>query len=335
MLVVPEEWKKKLENAGYAIYNHSAVQICHWTRKSILDQGDCYKHRFYGIDTFGCMQITQSVLWCTNRCIYCWRPNEEFAEFYESLPEDQVDDPKTSLEALRKLRRDLLVGYKGNPEANKEKLMKTLETPTHVTFSLSGEPLLYPFVPESIKYIKENWKWVRSIFVVTNGLIPNALEKMKKKNVYPTQLYISFIAPTPELYKKISRTLLKDYWERFLRSLEIASKLKVRRVARITIIKGLNDDLKYLEEWKKLIDIYQPHFVEVKAFMLLGYSRYRLSIENMPSHEYIKEWSKKLENVLDGFVYWDEHVPSRVVLLKNIKDGFNIDPRINHVEPNV
>ncbi len=335
MLVVPGVWRKKLEKAGYAIYNHSAVQICHWTRKSILDQGDCYKHRFYGIDTWGCMQISQSVMWCTNRCIYCWRPNEEFAEFFETLPEDQVDDPKTSLEALRTLRRNLLIGYKGNPEANKEKLEKTLEHPSHVTFSLSGEPLLYPFVPESIKYIKENWPWVRSIFVVTNGLVPNALEKMQKTNSYPTQLYISFVAPEPELYKKISRTLLKDFWDRFLRSLELASRLKVRRVARITLIKGLNDDPKHFNAWKKLIELFNPHFVEVKAFMLLGYSRYRLSTENMPSHEYIKEWARKLEEKLDNFVYWDEHPPSRVVLLKNVEKGFNIDPRINNVEPNV
>jgi len=334
VLTVPERIKKQLEEAGYAIYNHSAVEICHWTKKSLKDEGDCYKHVFYGIDTWGCMQITQAVIWCQNRCIYCWRPNEEFADWVDILPENEVDPPDIILEKLRELRARLLIGYKGNPKVNKEKLEKTLYYPTHVTFSLAGEPLLYPFVPESIKYIKENWKWVRSIFVVTNGLVPEMIEKMGKVSL-PTQLYISFTAPNPELYKSISQPLIPDYWERFIKSLEISSKLKVRRVARITLIKEINDDKRLFEQWAEIIDKYKPHFVEVKAFMLLGYSRFRLSSKNMPTHEYIREWAKELVEYLPGYEYWKEHEPSRVVCIKNRNPGYDIDPIIRCVEPNV
>ncbi|HIP89991.1 MAG TPA: 4-demethylwyosine synthase TYW1 [Candidatus Nanopusillus sp.] len=335
VLIVPPSWRSQLEKAGYAIYNHSAVEICHWTKKSLKDKGDCYKNRFYRVDTWGCMQITQAVIWCPNRCIYCWRPNEEFESNIYMLPKEKVDPPEVTLEELRKLRKELLIGFKGNSIVNKDKLDKTLEKPTHITFSLAGEPLLYPYVPESILYIKKNWPLVKSIFVVTNGLVPEALERMVKLNAYPTQLYISFTAPNPELYKKISRSLYIDYWERFIKSLKIASKMKTRRVARITIIKGLNDARKLFEQWIELLDILNPHFIEVKAFMLLGYSRYRLSIVNMPSHKYIVQWSKEFVEHLDGFEYWDEHKHSRVALLKNRKFGMDIDPIIKSVEPNV
>ena len=108
VLTVPPSWKAQLEKAGYAIYNHSAVEICHWTKKSLKDEGDCYKNKFYGIDTWGCMQITQAVIWCPNRCIYCWRPNEEFAPEIDILPKDKVDPPEVTLEELRKLRKKVI-----------------------------------------------------------------------------------------------------------------------------------------------------------------------------------------------------------------------------------
>ncbi|MGB9674844.1 MAG: radical SAM protein, partial [Nanopusillaceae archaeon] len=229
-----EKTKEQLIKAGYGLYNHSAVEICYWTKEAIVNGRICYKGKFYGIDTAGCLQMTQSVVWCTNRCIFCWRPNKKFEPYYDILPEDSVDPPEETLEKLRELRKKLLIGYYGNPKANKILLDKFIDKPTHVTFSLSGEPLLYPFVPESILYIKKNWPWVKSIFVVTSGQVPEALEKMIKLNAYPTQLYISFTGPNPEMYKKISVPLYKDYWERYIKSLRIASTMKTRRVARIT-----------------------------------------------------------------------------------------------------
>lgn len=335
VVYIEESLKKRLEEAGYKVYNHSAVEICHWTKESITNGRNCYKNKFYRISTAGCMQITQAVLWCTNRCIYCWRPNVKFKKWINMLPEDEVDPPEETLEKLRELRKQLLIGYYGNPKANKKLLDLVIDKPSHVTFSLSGEPLLYPYVPESILYIKKNWPWVKSIFVVTNGQVPEALKKMIELNAYPTQLYISFTAPNKELYKKVSVPLYEDYWERFIESLKIASQMPVRRVARITLIKGINDSKEYMKEWAEIIEIYNPHFIEVKAFMLLGYSRFKLKLENMPKHEEVKEFALELLKHLPGYEFMDEDEDSRIVVLKNRRKGMDIDPIIKSVEPNV
>ncbi|BFI73174.1 4-demethylwyosine synthase TYW1 [Nanoarchaeota archaeon] len=330
-----EKTKKQLEKAGYGLYNHSAVEICHWTKEAIVNGRVCYKNKFYGIDTAGCMEMSQSIMWCTNRCIYCWRPNTKFEPYYNILPEDKVDSPEETMEKLRELRKKLLIGYYGNPKANKKLLDRFIDKPTHITFSLSGEPLLYPYVPETILYIKKNWPWVRSIFVVTNGQVPEALEKMIKLNAYPTQLYISFTGPNKEIYKKVSAPIYKDYWERFLKSIEIASKMKVRRVARITLLKGINDDPKYFDDWAKIIEIYNPHFIEVKSYSYLGYSRIRLKYENVPKMEDVRNFSKGLAEKLPGYEIFKEDIDSRVVLIKNRRPGMDIDPIIRSVEPNV
>ncbi len=329
---IREDIKRALENAGYGIYNHSAVQVCFWTKKAIRGEATCYKNKFYGIDTHRCMQISLAAAWCTNRCIYCWRPNERFMPGTDILPEDEVDPPGVALERLKELRKKLLSGFGGDPRVDRRIYEEALE-PSHVTFSLSGEPLLYPFMVEAIEYIRENGPQVRSIFVVSNGLVPEQVERMKESGVWPTQFYVSLTAPTPELYKKISRPLVRDYWDRLLRTLDILRDAPVRKVARITLIRGLNDVME--EKWAELIERMNPHFVEVKAYMYLGLSRRRLREENMPEHAYVVEWTKKLLAHLPGFDFWKEDEPSRIAVLKNRRPGMDIDPIIRSVYPNL
>ena len=50
-LLFTDEYKEALEKASYEIVgNHSAVEICGWTKKSIKgSEGGCYKQKFYGI----------------------------------------------------------------------------------------------------------------------------------------------------------------------------------------------------------------------------------------------------------------------------------------------
>lgn len=332
VLQVREDIRKALEDAGYRIFNHSGVEICTWTKKALTEGEFCYKNKFYGIDTHRCMQISQAVAWCTNRCIYCWRANEEFMPGAEMLPKDEVDSPGETLERLRELRAKLLSGFGGNPKVDK-KMYEDALVPNHVTFSLMGEPLLYPYVPESIQYLLKNWSWLKSIFIVTNGQVPEEIQRMKEMNVWPTQFYVSFTAPNCELYRKISHPIYPDYWDRFLRTLDILSDAPVRKVARITLISGYNDCC--FEEWLDLIERYNPHFVEVKAYMYIGRSRQRLKEENMPTHQYIKEWAAELEKHLEGFEYMDEHAASRIVVLKNRRDGMDIDPIIRGPLPNL
>ena len=155
----------KLKKAKYGVYNHSAVELCHWTRKSFAGEGvSCYKHKFYGISTHQCMEMTPAAMNCENRCIYCWRP----AEFYDTLqmPAELVDEPDVIVEQLMAERKKLINGFYGNPKNDKKKLDESL-LPAHYAISLSGEPTMYPKLPQLIKYLK-TLKATKSIFLVTN-----------------------------------------------------------------------------------------------------------------------------------------------------------------------
>ncbi|HIQ10201.1 MAG TPA: 4-demethylwyosine synthase TYW1 [Euryarchaeota archaeon] len=329
---VREDIRKVLEDAGYRIYNHSGVEVCTWTKKALTQGEFCYKNKFYGVDTHRCMQISQAVAWCTNRCIYCWRATEDFMPGAGVLPKDAVDAPGDILERLREMRAKLLSGFGGNEKVDRKMYEEAL-LPNHVTFSLMGEPFLYPYVPESVQYILDNWRWVKSVFIVTNGMVPDEVQRMKKMGVWPTQFYVSFTAPDPATYRKVSNPLYPDYWGRFLETLRTLSDAPVRKAARITLIRGYNDFC--FDGWAELIQVYRPHFVEVKAYMYIGRSRQRLKEENMPTHDYIREWAAELCEHLDNFEHMDEHVASRVVVLKNVGEGMDIDPVIRGPLPNL
>ena len=72
---------QQLKKAKYGVSDHSTVELCHWTKKSFKNEGDCYKHKFYGISTHRCMEFSPAGMHCENRCVYCWRP----MEFYDSM----------------------------------------------------------------------------------------------------------------------------------------------------------------------------------------------------------------------------------------------------------
>ena len=72
------------------------------------------------------------------------------------------------------------------------------------------------------------------------------------------------------------------------------------------------------EGFASLIEAAEPDYVELKAYMHLGFSRKRLSLDNMPSHEEVQEFSGKVAQAL-GYCIADESRNSRVVLLS--KDG--------------
>jgi tRNA wybutosine-synthesizing protein 1 len=77
------------------------------------------------------------------------------------------------------------------------------------------------------------------------------------------------------------------------------------------------------KEFAKLIEKAEPDFVEVKSYMYVGYSRQRLSIENMPLHEEAKEFAEKINESL-GYHFAGESKPSRVVLLSKRKNNLKI-----------
>jgi len=307
-----ENLKKKLENQQYNMTgDHSAVKICTWTKKSLTGEGFCYKQKFYGIRSHLCCQISPSVGYCQNACIFCWREIDlTLGTDMENI--EKLDEPEVLFEKSLIGQRKLLSGFGGHPRIDKEKL-KESDEPMHFAISLTGEPLLYPKLNELIKLLHDKGK---STFVVTNGQLPEVLETLE----LPTQIYISVDAPNKEFFQKIECSANKDGWERLNRSLDIFKKIKdkTRTSLRLTIIKGINDS--DVEGWSKIIDRSSPKFVEVKAYMFVGSSRLRLSMENMPRHHEVKEFAQKICDI-SGYRIIDEKEESRVILL--MKEDFD------------
>jgi tRNA wybutosine-synthesizing protein 1 len=297
-----------LERAGYRFvgkYKHSAIEICRWTRKSILGQGFCYKQkfyeRFYGIKSHRCLQLTPSLPFCDHKCQFCWR-NIELT--YPSWV-GGVDEPADILDGAIEAQRRLLSGFKGNPKADKRK-WKEAQDPTLCAISLAGEPTLYPKIGELIAECKRRGM---AAFLVTNGQHPEVLRKIEE----PTQLYISVVAPNEETYRAVCRPQAPGGWKRLNESLELMPSFKCRKVIRLTLVKGLN--LKNAAGYAKLVEKTECDFVEPKGYMFVGYSRKRLSMENMPLHQEIKAFAGELARET-SYTIVDESKPSRVVLLK-------------------
>ena len=226
LIQITPQIKSKLQKAKYGVYNHSAVELCHWTKKSFANQGDCYKHKFYGIATHRCMEMTPAAMNCENRCIYCWRPTE----FYDTLnmPTDLVDEPDIIVEHLIAERKKLINGFYGHSKNDKKRLDESL-FPSHYAISLSGEPTMYPKLPQLIKYLK-SLSETRSIFLVTNGQEPHMLERLADEEALPTQLYLSTNACNKRMFHQINRPRYKNAWERWWESLHFIAKAKTRTV---------------------------------------------------------------------------------------------------------
>ncbi|RMF30278.1 MAG: 4-demethylwyosine synthase TYW1, partial [Candidatus Nitrosothermus koennekii] len=280
----------QLRKAKYGTFNHSTVELCHWTKKSFTNEGECYKSKFYGIDTHRCMEFSPMGMVCENRCIYCWRPME-FYDFMDIDPKS-VDEPKVLIDNLLEERRRLMNGYFGNKKADKNKLKEAL-MPSHYAISLSGEPTMYPRLPELIRYLK-SLKSTRSIFLVTNGQEPEMLYRLQEEDALPTQLYLSTNAPNEKLFYLINKPRHKDAWHRWLKSLEFLNNADTRTVIRITLIRNYNDSLDLVDEYAKLLERGDPHFIEIKSYMHVGNSRNRLEHEHMLFMDEVRTFASEL-----------------------------------------
>jgi tRNA wybutosine-synthesizing protein 1 len=305
--MLPENVQKVLKRQKYKIVgNHSAAKLCLWTKRSIKTGGKehCYKEQFYkdiGIKSHGCLQCTPAVMWCSLKCLFCWRATE--------LTLGQVvskeDEPEFIVDRLIKAQRQLLTGLGGVP--HNEKYLKEAQNPSHAAISLSGDPCCYSKLSDLIKeFHKRNMK----TFLVTNGTFPERLESLE---TLPTQLYVSLCSNSKEMMDKVQRPLIKNTWEKLNKTLELLPSLKTRKVIRLTLVRDLN--MIEPEKYAKLIEKALPNFVECKSFMSVGFSRQRLPYSAMPLHKEIREFSEKLANSL-GYKIADEKKDSRVVLLK-------------------
>jgi tRNA wybutosine-synthesizing protein 1 len=306
---------QQLKKAKYGVSDHSTVELCHWTKKSFKNEGDCYKHKFYGISTHQCMEFSPAGMYCENRCVYCWRP----MEFYDSLKmePEKVAEPEDVLKKLIEERRKLIMGYYGDARNDKQKLDESL-LPSHYAISLTGEPTMYPKLPELIKYLK-SLEATKSVFLVTNGQEPDMISRLAKENALPTQLYLSTNAVDYESFMRINRPRYQDSWERWNTTLGMLKKLETRTVLRITLIRDYNTNEEMIPAFASMIKKSSPHFIEVKSYMHIGRSTNRLEREQMLEIDEVRYFASELAKQSKMFSVMDESLISRIVVLQNQK----------------
>ncbi|MEK9682715.1 MAG: 4-demethylwyosine synthase TYW1, partial [Nitrosopumilus sp.] len=273
----------------------------------------CYKHKFYGISTHRCMEFSPAGMHCENRCVYCWRP----MEFYDSLEmkPEQVAEPEEILTKLMAERKKLINGYYGDSRNDKQRLDESL-LPSHYAISLSGEPTMYPKLPELIKYLN-SLEATKSIFLVTNGQEPDMIQRLQDEDALPTQLYLSTNAADYESFLKINKPKYDDSWERWNRTLDMLKHLNTRTVLRITLIRGYNDQMDMIPTFAKMFRESSPHFIEIKSYMHIGRSTNRLEHSNMLEMEEVKRFSEEVAKQSQIFSVMDESFVSRISILQN------------------
>jgi len=298
------EKQEVLERQGYRIVGeHSGVKLCHWTKASLTKGVGCYKQTFYGIESHRCLQMTPTVDACNLACQFCWRTQEWGSD---SLL--LADDPGLIVEDSIRAQRELLSGFKGNPNVTRERFLEAWH-PTNVAISLTGEPTLYRRLGEMIDEFKRR---NMSTFLVTNGTTPATLRRMHAEGRLPTQLYVTVAAPNEEIYQKLMVPRSGNEWRKLKETLALLPSLPTRTVIRHTLVEGWN--LGWEDEYAELDRIAKPMFIECKGYSFVGESRLRLEAENVPSHASIRAFAEQLADRI-GYRIAAERDDSRVVLL--------------------
>lgn len=290
-----------LERQQYRIVGGTgAVKLCHWMRQKLIHGRPCYKEEFYGIDSHRCLQMTPAVNICNFRCLFCWR-------FHGMTGFDSADypAPEELLDRCIQEQRLLVSGFKGD-ERCEERLWEESRNPNQVAISLSGEPTLYPELGEFIALCKRRGM---TTFLVTNGSVPKALAEL---STLPTQLYVTVAAPNKGLFERLCVPQFPRAWDNLLETLSLLPSLSTRTVVRHTLVKDWN--LGWEDEYAKLDRIASPTFVESKGYVFVGDSRTRMTIDNMPSHASVREFSLRLSEMLSMDLL-AEREDSRVVLV--------------------
>ena len=300
-----KEEQEKLEYSGYRFvgrHGHAAAKICHWTRKSMVNEGVCYKEQFYGVKSHRCLQMSPAVPFCHQKCSFCWRDLSQTRTEWEG----EYDDPKTIIEGAIKAQNNLLCGFGGNKKADKKKLEES-KKPTNAAISLAGEPTLYPEIDELIgEFHRQDF----TTFLVSNGMY---WEKLGNLDNEPTQLYVSLDAPNEKVYNDLCNPQINEGWSNLNKTLELMPSIDNNTAIRITSVKGKN--MINAEEYGKLINKADPTYIEIKAYMFVGSSRKRLSLDNMPSFNEVCDFAQRIADETGRELTKHSEI-SRVVLLE-------------------
>jgi len=314
--------RKELTKQGYKLIgSHSGVKLCRWTKNMLRGRGGCYKHTFYGITSYQCMEMTPSLA-CANKCVFCWRhhTNPVTKEWRW-----KADKPEFLIDQAMENHKRMMNAMRGVPGVSPERLEDAM-TIKHCALSLVGEPIIYPYINEFVDLLHKN---NISSFLVTNAQFPEKLLEMKPV----TQLYISIDAATEESLKAIDRPLFSDFWRRHVESVDALAKYPQRTVHRLTLVKEHN--MEEVRDYAKLVVRGIPDFVEVKGVTYCGKSdASNLTIKNTPFHQEVISFCKNLVNEINSTLpdpskaEYDiacEHEHSLCVLIANKNKFFNND----------
>jgi tRNA wybutosine-synthesizing protein 1 len=308
---IPSSLIATLKKQNYhLIGNHSAVKRCKWVYESLINGRSCYKQKFYGIKSHQCIQMTPSLYYCTQQCLFCWRAQSgDFQGAWDEMKLPSLNSPEEIVEGSIKAQQKILTGYKGNPKTDWHKYMEALR-PKHVAISLTGEPTLYPPIGELMDAYHQRGF---TTFLVTNGTLPSRLSKLSHE---PTQLYLSVCAPNEQVYNKVCRPQMHNAWVNLNETLALIPSFKCPTVIRMTLVKGHNMSL--IDEYAKLVERANPTYIEAKAYMHIGFSNLRLGFDNMPQHFEVKAFAEELAEKT-GYQIIDDSPDSRVYLLSKNK----------------
>lgn len=301
-----------LTKQGYAIIgSHSGVKICRWTKSALRGRGSCYKYSFYGIKSHLCMETTPS-LSCSNKCVFCWRHGTNPVG---TTWRWQIDAPDMIFAGAKEAHLKKIKMMRGVPGVRAERFQEAMKI-RHCALSLVGEPIFYPHINEFVRLLHAD---KISSFLVCNAQHPEQLEALKAV----TQLYVSIDASNRDSLRKVDRPLHRDFWERFLRCLDIIreKRFRMRTVYRLTLVKGFNIEDE-AEGYAALVARGLPCFVEVKGVTYCGTSSSAgagLTMQNVPFYEEVTSFVEALNAALGrrGLDYGiaAEHAHSCCVLL--------------------
>ncbi|MCH1771351.1 MULTISPECIES: 4-demethylwyosine synthase TYW1 [Metallosphaera] len=304
--------REEMEKERYhLIGGHSAYKKCHWTHEALTSGRYCYKGKFYGIESHRCVQMTPVSMWCWFRCIHCWRLEpEDVGLDWDETKMPYMDDPEYIVERSIEEHRRSVSGYLGREGVENSKALEAMK-PSHVAISLTGEPTLYERIGE---LIREYHKRGITTFLVTSGVRPDVLASLEEE---PSQLFVSLQAPNEEKHRLINRPVVANSWNLVMKTLEILPSFSSPTVIRMTMMKEVNMSEDDAREFAKLMRIAMPTYIEVKAYMHVGPSTYRLTKDAMPRHSEVRSFAEKLAE-LTSYKIISEHAPSRIVLLSTI-----------------
>ncbi|CEO94991.1 hypothetical protein PBRA_003804 [Plasmodiophora brassicae] len=326
--MVTSRVRSNLAKQGYKIIgSHSGVKICRWTKAQLRGRGGCYKHTFYGINSYQCMEMTPSLA-CANKCVFCWR--------HQTNPVGTswrwaMDDPREILDGAIDRHCRMINEMKGVPGVLPDRLAEAY-TVRHCALSLvPGETdaqydhaailVTYRWSQQEINTLLGMMHERKiSTFLVTNAQFPDLIQTLRPV----TQLYVSIDAADKDTLKAVDRPLFGDYWDRFLGSLDAIRESKQRTVFRLTLLKGYNMD--DVARYAQLVARGAPCFIEVKGVTFCGAGETsELTMKSVPFHHEVKSFCEALCREIgdDQYDLACEHEHSCCVVIGHTK--FKVD----------